>query len=149
MASLSDLMEYHMQTSRDELARIMSAFGYTGQKTPFVAENAWHPPTDVYETPTHVMVKMDVAGVKPSEIMVSLNDNVLTIRGRRDESFRAHAVQYRQMEIQTGIFERVIALNVPIEEQGIEAHYRNGFLEIAIPKGQKRAPTSILIRISL
>jgi len=149
MPSLNDLMAYELQNAREEMARIMAAFGYAGHKAPFVAEHAWHPPTDVYETATHIMVKMDIAGVKPSEIMISLNENVLTIRGRRDESFRAEAVQYRQMEVQTGVFERVIPLNVPIEEEGIEARYRDGFLEISIPKGQRRMPTSILIRIDL
>ena len=79
----------------------------------------WQPPTDVYETEDHIVVKVEVAGMRAQDFEISLNARRLTIGGvRHDLSTK---LGYQQMEIQYGSFEAHVHLPKPVEEDDIEA----------------------------
>jgi len=142
-----ETVERRLQGGRSELGRWLMQFAVSGSPSAMVSEHTWEPATDVYETPTHLMVKMDVAGLRPSDLRVNLDHDMLVIRGQRSDAFRKRACAYRQMEIMTGYFERVIPIDIPIDAANIQARYEAGFLEIAIPKGQQKAATTLVITI--
>lgn len=97
---------------------------------------AWHPPTDVYETRHAIVVKVEIAGMPEKDIDVVLQDKTLTIGGERQDS--GAKLRYQQMEIQYGCFETQVDLPGPVDAEGIEATYWNGFLVVRLPKAQSR-----------
>jgi HSP20 family molecular chaperone IbpA len=102
---------------------------------------AWRPPTDVYETDTEFVVLVELAGMRGVEISVTLEEQLLRIRGLRREATGARA--YHQMEINYGDFDLEIRLPVLIDRDGIDASYSDGFLRVLLPKAQpRRIPVS-------
>lgn len=97
---------------------------------------AWRPPTDVFETDLEFVVLVELAGMRGVEISVTLDEQVLRIRGARPESSGARA--YHQMEINYGDFALEVRLPVPIDRERIDANYSDGFLRVLLPKAQPR-----------
>ena len=97
----------------------------------------WVPPTDVFETEDEFVVQMEVAGVNQSDLAVSLHDRRLIITGTRsDRSPSARA--YHQMQVRFGDFGTEIELPAPVDENGIDASYADGFLRVVLPKRKPR-----------
>ncbi len=98
--------------------------------------HVWRPPTDVYETETSVVVRVEIAGMRESDFSVSLEDRLLVIRGTRPDTSERRA--FHQMEIPFGEFSTEIDLPVVVDLEGIEAIYRDGFLQIILPKAKSQ-----------
>jgi HSP20 family protein len=113
------------------------------------ATRLWRPPTDVFETETQVVVLMEIAGMKQKDLNVSLIDNVLVIKGDRQEKTLAHKTFYRNMEINYGMFERNIYLPEFIDPDSIKAEYRDGFLEIQLDKKEGKNSKTREVRIEI
>lgn len=126
-------MERDMQQISDEVFR-----GFFD--LPTGGGRFWHPPADVYENDKSILVKMELAGVRPEDIqvMLSADDLILTIKGVRKEpeGQRTGRLRCHQLEIYFGPFERAIALphGVPVEREQITATYKSGFLLVTLPK---------------
>ncbi|MCX6796182.1 MAG: Hsp20/alpha crystallin family protein [Candidatus Falkowbacteria bacterium] len=101
---------------------------------------------DVYQTPEAIIVKSTIAGVKPDDIDISINNDLLTIRGRREmiESIKEENYLYR--ECYWGSFSRSIILPVEIEVDKIEAFLENGVLSVVLPKAKSAKQISIKVR---
>jgi HSP20 family protein len=97
----------------------------------------WVPPTDVYETENQIVVQVEVAGVKVSDLAVSLQDRRLIITGTRSDRGPSQRA-YHQMQVRFGDFGADVELTAPIDESGIEASYADGFLRIILPKRKPR-----------
>ncbi len=96
----------------------------------------WRPSTDVYETDDCVVVKVEVAGMRGDDFVISLDSKVLTVSGVRHDP--AEKLAYQQMEILYGQFETEVMLNRTVETEKIEAVYQNGFLIVRLPKVKPR-----------
>lgn len=96
----------------------------------------WRPPTDVYETDTCIVVKVEIAGMDEQDFVISLNAKRLVISGVRHDP--AAKLAYQQMEILYGHFETEVHLPRAIDEEGIEAIYQGGFLSVRLPKAKPR-----------
>jgi HSP20 family protein len=96
--------------------------------------SSWRPPTDVYETEDALIIRVEIAGMKESDFEIALNDHILSIRGFRQDLPEQRA--YHQMEIYFGEFFIDIHLPLPVEPQGVEAAYKNGFLWVTLPKSK-------------
>ncbi|MBI5779545.1 MAG: Hsp20/alpha crystallin family protein [Planctomycetes bacterium] len=104
-------------------------------------EKAWSPPTDIYETDKDIVIRCELAGMKPEEISISfdVNSNHLLISGCRDERDARTKRNFRQMEINYGKFEKAVDIYCGIEPEKASASYKDGFLELVIPKTKKSA----------
>jgi HSP20 family protein len=96
----------------------------------------WRPPTDVYETDTCIVVKVEVAGMSEEDFSISLDSRRLVIGGTRHDP--AAKLGYQQMEILYGYFETHVLLPQAVDEEAIEATYENGFLSVSLPKAKAR-----------
>jgi HSP20 family protein len=94
----------------------------------------WCPPTDVYETDDHVIVKVEIAGMAEQDFAISLDANRLTVNGIRHDP--GAKLGYQQMEIPYGHFETHVHLPRGIDMDDIEATYQQGFLMIRLPKAR-------------
>jgi HSP20 family protein len=92
----------------------------------------WHPPTDVYETDEYLVVKVEIAGMDEEQLNLFLADRTLVIRGVREDPTAKLA--YQQFEIAYGPFQTEIYLSHAVEEDKVEALYKDGFLKVILPK---------------
>jgi HSP20 family protein len=113
------------------------------------AQTAWTPNTDVYETPDHLVVKMELAGIDREDLEITLNDRLLLVRGYRRDPCRQrhHRCSFRQMEIDYGYFERRVVIPRSVDGTHVRATFLNGFLHIELPKAQQAAHTAVTVII--
>lgn len=99
-----------------------------------LGHDRWQPPADVYETEKAIIVRLELAGVSPSDVQVSVDGDVLRIRGRREPSVEADAQRLHQMEISFGPFERALRIGIPFDRGRVSAQIEDGFLRVTLPK---------------
>lgn len=98
------------------------------------AEQAWTPAVNVYECGAAVHVCVELAGVKREAISVSVAPGRLVIEGRREVPEPASATRcIREMEIDHGLFRRVLVLPDALDLTKVESEYRDGLLWITLP----------------
>ncbi|HUS17309.1 MAG TPA: Hsp20/alpha crystallin family protein [Chloroflexia bacterium] len=113
-----------------------------------VTRKPWQPPTDIYETPTHVVIKMEVAGMSDSSLQITIDDDLLAIRGRRVDDTGRHKIGYHHMGISYGEFASEIQLPGPIDGDEVRADYNAGFLTVWLPKMPPRSNGPVRITIT-
>jgi len=101
---------------------------------------------DVFQTPDSIVIKSTIAGVKPGDIDISINNDMLTIRGRREVQEKISDENYLIKECYWGGFSRSIILPVEIEAEKVEAALDNGVLTITLPKAKSAKQISIKVR---
>jgi HSP20 family protein len=126
-------MERDMQSMSDDMFRGFFDLPVSGGRF-------WSPPVDIHETEDSLLVKCEIAGVRPADLQVSLSadDRYLTIAGMRKEPAveRAGRTRCHQIEIYFGPFERTVMLpkEVLVDRERLAAVYRDGFLIVTLPK---------------
>ena len=99
-----------------------------------VSSGYWKPPTDIYETSEEIIVFVEIAGVKKSDISLTYRKGYLFISGIRKQLYPEPVTTLHQMEMDTGRFLRKIRISIAICEEEIEAEYNDGILKITLPK---------------
>jgi HSP20 family protein len=105
------------------------------------------PLTDIFETPNHVVIVAEVAGIAEEEVEIEIHDDRLTFRGEKRDRRAEPQHQHAQMEICYGQFERTVTLPVAVSAQGIEVSYSDGFLRILLPKEERQSPREVKINV--
>ncbi len=100
---------------------------------------------DVYETPKNIIVKSAIAGVNADNLDISINNDMLTIRGNREESEKIKTKKYLYQECYWGSFSRSIILPTDVKAEKIEAKLENGILTITLPKAKTNKKLNIKI----
>ncbi len=98
--------------------------------------HSWCPPTDVYETDDQFTVRVEAAGMKKGEFVITLDKQLLLIEGRRPSL--SETGFYHQMEIGFGEFRNGVELSSPVISEQVTAVYEDGFLELFLPKQKPR-----------
>ncbi len=101
---------------------------------------------DVFQNPNSIIVKSTIAGVKPDDIDISINNDMLTIRGRREIQEQISEENYLIKECYWGGFSRSIILPVEVEVEKVEASLDNGVLTVILPKAKSAKQFSIKVR---
>jgi HSP20 family protein len=106
--------------------------------------DSWQPDVDVFETESSVLVRAEIAGIRSEDLRVTVDGQVLRIRGVRRSSGGSDVRRLHQMEIASGPFERRVRIPVAIERDRVSAHLADGFLTVTLPK---RAPVQRRVRV--
>ncbi len=101
---------------------------------------------DMYQTPNEIIVKSMIAGVKPEDIDISITRDMVTIKGKREESHDYSHDDFFHKELYWGTFSRSIVLPQEVEVEGAEATNRNGLLTIKLPKLDKNKQAKVKVR---
>ena len=127
-------------------SHLLGSLGPRGERMYPGEPQVWHPPTDVYETDLHVIVKMEIAGVGEDDLVVQLHGRQLNVRGCRYDP--AEKLAYQQMEISYGEFRSDVQLPYDVDPSRATAGYGDGFLYIHLPKAHKehRVPVVVVIQ---
>lgn len=95
---------------------------------------AWSPRLDVSETDNGLEIVADLPGMDKKDIKVSLEENLLTIKGEKKEEKESKDKHYHTIERRSGSFYRAIRLPVEVEKDKIEAAFKDGVLTLRLPK---------------
>ena len=101
---------------------------------------------DVYQTPTEIIIKTMVAGVKPDDLDVMINRDSITIRGKRNEDRTVSGEDYFNRELYWGSFSRTIQLPEEIDIDSAEATEKYGMLILTLPKLDKNRQTKLRVK---
>lgn len=119
-------------------------FGRPGQESNLTS---WAPAVDIYETEHELVVKADLPDVKPEDLDIRVENNILTIRGERKFEKKADEKDYLRVERSYGSFSRSFSLANTVNTEAIKADYRNGVLTLTIPKREEAKPKQIKVGV--
>ena len=128
---------------QDDLSRAIGNRG--SQQREHVSTRVWSPVVDVYEDGDAIVIKTDLPGVNQDEIDIEMNNDTLTIRGERKFDDEARRENYVRVERQYGAFQRSFTIGIPVEPDKIKAVYRNGILELTLPKAEITKPRKVQV----
>jgi HSP20 family protein len=101
---------------------------------------------DVYQTKDDIVIKSTIAGVKPEDIDISINNDMITIRGKREIEETISEDDYFYQECYWGGFSRSIILPTEIMPEKVEAALKNGVLTVKLPKAKKSKSISVKVK---
>jgi HSP20 family protein len=119
----------------------------TGEDRQRTHMTAWVPTTDIFASNEDLVIRVELAGVRPVDVDVALSSGVLTISGERRSDLDDEEVSYYVRERFYGVFRRTITLPEGIDESKISASFNNGMLQISVQGGAAAAePRRIHVR---
>ncbi len=106
----------------------------------------WIPSIDLSETNKEYIVRAEIPGVDPKDFDISLSNNVLTIKGERKHEKETKEEDFHRIERAYGSFVRTIQLPGEVDENKVKAKYKDGVLEIILPKSKEEAVKKIPVK---
>ena len=111
----------------------------------------WYPPVDILESKDSYLIRAELPGMKKEDFNLELKDGTLTLSGERkfEESEESKdGVDYHQVERVTGKFSRSFYLPQTVKQDAIKATYRDGILEVYVPKAEEARPKQINVSVN-
>ena len=118
----------------------------TGKETMVVAD--WTPSVDISETEGEYQIKAEIPDVKKEDVKVTLEDGVLTIQGERKYEKEEKGKKYHRIERSYGSFVRTFSLPDVIDEEKVKAEFKDGVLNLHLPKSEKAKPKAIDVKVA-
>ncbi|GAB4337370.1 MAG: Hsp20/alpha crystallin family protein [Candidatus Abyssubacteria bacterium] len=138
-----------MLSIQDEINRL---FDFTLGRRPLeragLLEGAWVPAIDMYEDENKFVVKAELPGMTDKDIDVSVLDNTLTIKGEKKKEEEKKEENYHRIERAYGAFQRSIPLPNAVAVDKVKASFKNGVLEIELPKKDEAKPKQIKVSVN-
>lgn len=132
-------------TSSDPLVRLVeSVLG----RDPFISEelsDRWAPPVDIRETDDAFLVEAELPGLKKEDVDITLEGNMLQLRGERRFEREKEEEGFHRMERAYGSFTRTFSLPSRVDSEGVEASFQDGILTVRVPKTAEARPRRIEI----
>ncbi len=112
-----------------------------------IANVEWVPAVDVIDEKDKLRIKADLPGIKKEDVEINIEDGVLSIKGERQNEKEEKNKNYYRRECFYGVFERSISLPAEVDIGKAEANYKDGVLEIILPKKEESKPKQIKVKI--
>jgi HSP20 family protein len=110
-------------------------------------ESRWIPAVDISENDGSLFVDVEIPGMKKEDIKVSLEKNVLSLKGEKKQEKEVKEENYHRWERSYGSFVRSFELPMPVQADKIKANYRDGVLHVELPKAEEIKPKEIPIEV--
>jgi HSP20 family protein len=107
----------------------------------------WTPAVDVFDTKDAIVLKAELPGMKPEDIDIEVDENVLTVKGERRFEDRLEDGRYYRLERSYGHFSRSLTLPQGVRGDSIEARFDHGVLEVRVPKAEEVRPRKIAVNV--
>jgi HSP20 family protein len=131
--------DHWLEAAVSQGERALDAFGLRGRH--------WFPPVDVVETPEAVLVDVDLPGVDPQLVDVTLAGNMLTLRGKRIARDSVAGESAHLAERPHGDFQRSIPMPAAVDAEHVSAQAANGVLHIRLAKTERSKPRHIRVNV--
>jgi|SRR5581483_8668786 len=105
----------------------------------------WIPAMDLVETDDHLVLRGDLPGLTEDDVNIEIRDNVLTVSGERKAEHEDRGEGYHRVERAFGSFSRSLSLPQGVDPEKVDASFKNGVLEVRIPKPAEAKPTRVQI----
>jgi HSP20 family protein len=141
-----------LRSAQDEMAQmspmLAHALGLHAQQqgSARAATTAWAPALDISERKDAYLVTVELAGLNPEDLDITMEDGLLTIQGERKFTQESSEQQFHRVERRYGAFRRAITLPAHVMAEGIEASFEDGVLQILVPKAEEATPKRIQVR---
>ncbi len=133
---------------QEEIAKMFEkAFGTPRSLAKLTAEEGWIPTIDVYEKDKEVIVKAELPGLTAKDVDVSVDEEALTIKGERKFEEEVKEENFYRLERRYGNFQRVIPFPTPIVVDKVKASFKDGILEVRLPKLEEAKPKKVKVKI--
>ena len=124
---------------------------FAGMPTPedsSVITSSWFAPTDVTEDSNGIQISMELPGVDPDGVRLSLENNILTVRGEKKSEAADGNDRVHRFERNYGRFERAFVLPSTVDPEMVDARYEHGVLFVTVPKAERAKPREIRVKAS-
>jgi HSP20 family protein len=112
------------------------------------ALSTWAPSVDIHETPDALVLEADLPGVDGKDLDVRVENNMLTIRGKRKFESKEEKDDYLRLERAFGSFSRSFSLPHTVDMENIQAEYKNGVLTVRLPKREEAKPKQVKVAVN-
>jgi HSP20 family protein len=134
------------KTFQTQLNRIFEPFARCAGTDEDLVSGTWVPPVDVAETQDKILVRAEVPGLRQQDIQIEFENGLLTLRGERKLE-KTEGTTWHRVERTYGAFSRSFTLPRTVDAEKITASYREGILEIEVPKREEAKPKQIRIAV--
>ena len=128
---------------QEEMNRYFDDF--FGEQRRGLAEGAWLPSVDVSETDAEFVVRAELPGMTQDNIEINVQDNVLTLKGEKKQEKKEEKENFHRLERSYGSFSRSFTLPAGVKPEDIKASFKDGVLEVTMPKAEEAKPQKIAI----
>lgn len=111
-------------------------------------EKSWAPAVDIYDNKNNLVIKADLPGMMQKDIDVSVEDDVLRIKGEKKEEHEEKRDNFFRLERAYGYFERSFTLPANVDATKVKAAYKDGVLELTLPKKEEAKPKQIKVDVN-
>ncbi|MGA2958865.1 MAG: Hsp20/alpha crystallin family protein [Thermodesulfobacteriota bacterium] len=137
-----------MSSLQERMNRLMSDFR---TRSPFgeeeMAQGSWIPAVDIYETKESIVLNVELPGVTKEDIALEVKDSTLTIKGEKKLEKNVTEENFHRMERSYGSFTRAFTLPSTVQQDKVKAKFRDGILEIMLPKAEEAKPKQIKVDV--
>ena len=137
----------NMTNFQDEMNRLFNEFFTTTPDRSEAGAFPWNPLVDISEMKDDIIVKAEIPGMKKDDIKVVIQDNVLTLKGEKQEEKQEKDKRYHRVERFYGSFERSFSLPISIYVDKVKAEYKEGVLTINLPKAEEAKPKGVSVSV--
>jgi len=106
----------------------------------------WVPSLDLSETKDAFVAKAEIPGIDPKEIQVTIQENLLTIKGEKRQDTEEKDERHHRIERSYGMFTRSIRLPVAVDGSKVDAKFKNGLLTVTLPKMPGAKGTTVPVK---
>lgn len=131
----------------DFIDRYMRTFNRPLMRRGEAADFDWAPVADISENNDEYIIQMEAPGVEKDDIKISINRDLLTVRGERREKREEGDVKHHRVERSYGSFMRSFSLPPDVDEENVKAEYNDGMLNLHLPKSEEAKPKSVDIQV--
>lgn len=130
-----------------EVNRLFDAFVGRPATGQMAQGRPWSPAVDMHETKDNLVLRLEVPGVREKDVTVSITGDLLSVKGERRWDDEAKDQKFLHVERLYGQFERLVQLPMAVQADKVKASYRDGVLEVTLPKAEELKPREIKIDI--
>lgn len=126
-----------LRSLQDEVNRLFSTSLSRSFGDENMATGAWNPSIDIYENKDQIVLEAELPGMNREDFHLSVENNVLTLRGERQFEKKSEQDNYHRVERAYGSFSRSFTLPQSVSAEGAQAEYKNGVLRVTLPKREE------------
>lgn len=131
---------------QDEMNRLFNLGVSRSGNGEDIVRGAWSPSVDIFENQDKIVLEAELAGMKPEEVDISIENNVITLKGERKFEKTEDKDNYHRVERSYGSFVRSFTLPRTVVSDEAEADFQNGVLSITLPKREEAKARKIEIK---
>ncbi len=130
-----------------EINRMFDDFFRSDRDDTSLLASTWKPAVDIVEEDEAYVAKVELPGVNKDDVKITMQDNILTIRGEKKEEKKGKEGNAHRVERYYGSFQRSFSLPTSVKSDRIEAEYKDGILTINMPKAEEAKPKQIEVKV--